>query len=207
MLTSPAGILCRRRGCRPGSVPRARRKPSDTPERTPSSSLLRFVLIFFSLIGLFSCGAQQAYFCPDEGCAQVVIDQFDAASSTLHVAIAYFTHEGIAKSLIEAKERGIDVKVVGDAWANDPSNPEAQNIEIVRELQLNGVPYRDDGNDAGTMHDKFAVIDGQVVLTGSFNYTDSADTRNNENLVVLYSKGMAAAFEDEFEKLWEIGRE
>jgi len=52
------------------------------------------------------------------------------------------------------------------------------------------------------MHHKFAVIDGKVLLTGSFNWTASAEHLNYENLLVFHSKEIADIFEKEFNRIW-----
>jgi phosphatidylserine/phosphatidylglycerophosphate/cardiolipin synthase-like enzyme len=58
-----------------------------------------------------------------------------------------------------------------------------------------------DENDA-YMHNKFMVIDGKVVLTGSYNYSKQADTQNDENLIVIEDGKVARAYEDEFNEMW-----
>ncbi len=146
---------------------------------------------------------QEALFCPADGCAERLIREIDGATGSVHVAIAYFTHADIADALIRAHERGVDVKVLGEA---DENVPGGINYDMVGLLSSAGVPYRDDSNPA-IMHDKFAIIDSGIVLTGSFNYTHAADERNNENLVVLVASRTAAAFEEEFEYLWSYGVE
>lgn len=149
------------------------------------------------------CTSQDAYFCPADGCSDRLINEMNNASKTLHVAIAYFNHDGIADAIIAAHDRGVEVKVLGEA---DESGEGGINEEVVAKLKAAGVDYRDDGNDA-LMHNKFSIIDGYVTLTGSFNYTNAADQRNNENLVVLMSEHTAGQYELEFEALWAAGVE
>jgi phosphatidylserine/phosphatidylglycerophosphate/cardiolipin synthase-like enzyme len=52
------------------------------------------------------------------------------------------------------------------------------------------------------MHHKFMVIDGEIVVTGSYNWSAAAEERNDENLVVIRDRGVAGAFEREFERIW-----
>ena len=54
------------------------------------------------------------------------------------------------------------------------------------------------------MHNKYAVIDGETVISGSFNWTKSAEYRNDENLVVINSKNLAKIYEENFKKLWNL---
>jgi len=156
--------------------------------------------LLLSLVSCAGCTQQDAFFCPNDGCADRLIDEIRASTSTTHVAIAYFSHYDIADALIEAHARGIDVKVLVEA------NTDGINDDVVKRLRSAGVPLLYDSNP-NLMHHKFTVVDGQTVLTGSFNYTYFADTENNENLVVLTSPRMAGAFEDEFMTLWSSGVE
>ena len=55
---------------------------------------------------------------------------------------------------------------------------------------------------SGLMHNKFAVIDGRTVLTGSFNWTITADTKNDENLLVITDKELAQKYVKQFNRLW-----
>ena len=53
-----------------------------------------------------------------------------------------------------------------------------------------------------TMHDKFAVIDSKIVLTGSYNWTTNGDERNRENLAIITDSAVAEQYSEEFFKLW-----
>jgi phosphatidylserine/phosphatidylglycerophosphate/cardiolipin synthase-like enzyme len=68
-------------------------------------------------------------------------------------------------------------------------------------LKSAGIPVMLDEN-AEYMHNKFMVIDGKVVLTGSYNYSKQADTQNDENLIVIVDEAAAKAYEDEFNEMW-----
>jgi len=60
--------------------------------------------------------------------------------------------------------------------------------------------YRD-GN-SGQMHHKVMIIDESIVIFGSYNFTNSAETRNDENLLVIYNKGIATQFIAEFQRVY-----
>ena len=57
------------------------------------------------------------------------------------------------------------------------------------------------------MHHKFAVVDGDVVATGSYNWTNNADFNNDENLVILHSEAVASDYAAEFLRVWDLGSE
>jgi phosphatidylserine/phosphatidylglycerophosphate/cardiolipin synthase-like enzyme len=65
----------------------------------------------------------------------------------------------------------------------------------------NGVDVRLDGNPAG-MHHKVIIIDCRTVITGSYNFSSNARTRNDENTLILHSPEIAALYEQEFERVW-----
>ncbi|MCX5712662.1 MAG: phospholipase D-like domain-containing protein, partial [Candidatus Omnitrophica bacterium] len=58
----------------------------------------------------------------------------------------------------------------------------------------------------GLMHNKFAIIDGKVLITGSFNWTPTADYKNEENLLIMSNKGLIKKYAERFEYLWDISR-
>jgi phosphatidylserine/phosphatidylglycerophosphate/cardiolipin synthase-like enzyme len=55
------------------------------------------------------------------------------------------------------------------------------------------------------MHNKYAIYDGKVLSTGSFNWTGSAERRNDENLVVIRNdRRLIELYRKNFEKLWKL---
>ncbi|VVB75612.1 Cardiolipin synthase [uncultured archaeon] len=139
----------------------------------------------------------EVFFCPQDACADKMIQHIDLAKDSIYVAIYSFTHDGIAQALVRAKERGVDVRVVFDY---DQSKISASDDEL---LQAAGIliAFR---NGPGYMHNKFMVIDNSIVATGSFNYSQNADTKNDENLVFIESAVVAQKFKTDFDHLWEV---
>ena len=52
------------------------------------------------------------------------------------------------------------------------------------------------------MHNKFCIVDDQITLTGSYNWTARADLENDENLLVIESKEIARIYKEQFNKFW-----
>ena len=52
------------------------------------------------------------------------------------------------------------------------------------------------------MHHKVMIVDESIVIFGSYNFTNSAETRNDETLLVIYNKDIAAQFMAEFQKVY-----
>lgn len=134
-------------------------------------------------------------FSPGGNCADVVIRWIQRATDSIHVLMYSFTPNEVADAVISAKNRGVDVKIVMER-----DNINAAGGEYSR-LKSAGVDIRVDSNP-NLMHDKIAIIDGHFILTGSFNWTASAETHNNENLVVLDNSTWASAFEAQFQQVY-----
>lgn len=138
------------------------------------------------------------YFSPKGGCAEQIIYWINSANSSIHVLIYSFTLSNIADALIDAKNRGIDVKVVFE------KGQISQYSQYFR-LANAGISVRNDTNP-DYMHNKVAIIDGIIVLTGSYNWSSSAENSNNENLIIIKSVDVAREYENVFIRIWEHGR-
>ncbi|GAB6077083.1 phospholipase D family nuclease [Desulfurobacterium crinifex] len=140
------------------------------------------------------------YFSPRGGCTSTVISEINRAKNHIDVAVFSFTSKSIARALIKAHNRGVRVRVIIDQGTARSKNCVGPVLEAA------GIPVRyKKGNGGGLMHHKYAVIDGKILITGSFNWTVSAEKRNDENLVVI--KGASEvidAYERNFKKLWEM---
>jgi mitochondrial cardiolipin hydrolase len=168
--------------------------------------VLTFSFCFFASAA--SAGmAVQACFSPYGKCSGQIIREITRAEKEILVAVYAFTNDEIAWALVKASQRGVKVQVVVDQEfdaTNDGSKKkflEQQRIPIRR---LSGL---DKGNGAGLMHQKFAVIDRRVVLTGSYNWTVAAENSNDENLLLFRDAGpLAEEYRKEFFRLWEKKR-
>lgn len=126
----------------------------------------------------------------------IVLQAISEARASIHVAAYSFTSKPIAVALEAAKRRGLDVDLVADLKANSRSYTAATF------LANQGVPVRFDGHYA-IMHNKFMVVDGRSVETGSFNYTEAAARKNAENALLLRNvPALAATYEREWQRLW-----
>ncbi len=150
---------------------------------------------------LAGCTSNDVCFSPDGACSELIVEELDAAGTSVHAAVYTFTDTTLRDRLLEASYRGVDVKLVMDPWSADSGN--VVNQAVYDSLEDEGVPVRWAPNPSGgIMHHKFAVIDGRMVLTGSYNWTESADTLNDENLMRITDEQLAGRFESAFEELW-----
>ena len=106
-----------------------------------------------------------------------------------------FTSKDIAMALFRAKKRGVDVRVILEEF-------QAYNRwSVYKILKDNGIPVILDKNP-GVFHHKVLIIDGKYTLTGSFNYTHSAQKYNDENFLIITSPVISKVFEKKFECYW-----
>jgi phosphatidylserine/phosphatidylglycerophosphate/cardiolipin synthase-like enzyme len=131
-----------------------------------------------------------------ERCDVLLISLINRANRSVYVAVYSFTRDSLATALISAKERGVEVRVVIER-----ERAYEQGSEYPR-LKSAGVDVRLDGNP-NSMHHKFMVIDGYVVVTGSYNWSSAAEDRNDENIVVILDRDVAQRFVQEFERIWQ----
>jgi phosphatidylserine/phosphatidylglycerophosphate/cardiolipin synthase-like enzyme len=130
-----------------------------------------------------------------ERCDDLLTGLIRGAKDRIYVAIYSFTSDRLAEALIEARNRGVDVRVVMERREANVTGSEYPRLRGA------GVEVRLDANP-GLMHHKFMVIDGEIVVTGSYNWSAAAEERNDENLVVIRDRAVAGAFEREFERIW-----
>jgi len=138
------------------------------------------------------------YFSPRGGCEDEIIHWIDQANKSIHILIYSFTLDSIGDALIRAHKRGVEVKVVFE-------EDQITRYSEYQRLKAAGIEVRNDTNPR-LMHDKVMIIDGIIVITGSYNYSRSAEEYNNENLIVILSDQVASIYEEEFQKIWRQSR-
>ncbi len=119
------------------------------------------------------------------------------AHSTLDIAIYSITKQDIVDSIITAKKRGVNVRVITDKTEAGNSY---QKVALT-DLANAGIPIKENSH-SGLMHMKVSIIDDKEVATGSYNYSESASTVNDENLVILDNPQIASQYETEFNQMW-----
>lgn len=135
----------------------------------------------------FANPAPSVAFSPNGGATDLVVHTIESAHSIARVAAYSFTSKPIAEALLADARRGVDVRVVVDK-----SNATAR-YRAATFLANQGVPVRVDYQYA-IMHDKFLVVDGESVETGSFNLTVAAESKNAENIIVLHDPAVAERY-------------
>jgi phosphatidylserine/phosphatidylglycerophosphate/cardiolipin synthase-like enzyme len=139
------------------------------------------------------------YFTPPSDVAAAVVEVIDQSQSEVLVQAYGFTHNGIAQALLRAHARGVQVKVLLDAKTVS-TNRYVTDLLVAQQISL-----RLDAGHA-IAHNKVIVVDGELVITGSFNFTNSAQTRNAENLLVLKSTELADSYKANLQNHWNHSR-
>jgi len=127
------------------------------------------------------------YFSPKGGAADAVVRALDAAKQTVFVQAYSFTNKAIAEALLHAHQRGIVVHVILDKSVIKDRYSEADFVAN------SGISVLIDAKHP-IAHNKIMIIDGEVVITGSFNFTNQAEDHNAENLLVIHDRGMAEQY-------------
>lgn len=135
----------------------------------------------------------RVFFSPNGGCSEAIIDTISNAKSEILVQAYILTSEPIAKALRGAHKRGVKVFVILDK--KQKKNGYSPATFFVNQ----GIPTYIDSVHAGA-HDKVMIIDQQTVITGSFNFSKSAETQNAENVLIIRSSDLAGLYRDNWMK-------
>ena len=129
-------------------------------------------------------GTINIYFCPHQDCEGALISFLDSAEQSIHCALFDVGLKSVQEKLLE-KQKEIEVKIVTDD-------------DYLKKFKHPFVK----ADSYGLMHNKFCVVDGKSVSTGSMNPTDNDAHKNNNNLLLIDSAIIAQNYEDEFQEMW-----
>ena len=135
-------------------------------------------------------------FSPDDPITDEIVQRLEAAQQSIEVMAFAFTSDPVADQLIAAKDRGLPVRVVMEG-----RNAKGTGSEMAK-LRGAGVDIHSDGN-CYIMHHKVIIIDDHLVITGSFNFTRSAQDQNDENVLIIDDASVAARYKEEFARVYQ----
>ncbi len=139
---------------------------------------------------------ESVYFSPGEECLQAILNNIRQARNKIRICLFTISDDRIAAELISKKRQGVSIKIITD---NDKMFDKGSDIE---KLHRAGISIRVDETD-NHMHHKFALFDSDITLTGSYNWTRSAERYNHENILITDSNKVLRQFNKEFDSLWE----
>jgi phosphatidylserine/phosphatidylglycerophosphate/cardiolipin synthase-like enzyme len=129
----------------------------------------------------------RAYFTPGHLVENAITAEIGTAKNEIRVQAYSFTNPVIVQALADAQLRGVDVILL-----LDKSN-RSQKYSAADYASHAGIPTLIDDRHA-IAHNKIMIIDGTVVITGSYNFTRAAEKRNAENIVIIESEPIAEKY-------------
>jgi phosphatidylserine/phosphatidylglycerophosphate/cardiolipin synthase-like enzyme len=135
----------------------------------------------------------KVYFSPKGGCTEAISSEIEQAKTEILVQAYSFTSTPIAKALLYAHKRGVKVQTILD------KSQKSQKYTSASFLTNSGIPTYIDEKHA-IAHNKIILIDREIVITGSFNFTKAAEEKNAENVLIIKDKGLAKVYIENWEK-------
>lgn len=152
-----------------------------------------YVCVFLLLSSLLCFPHGSVYFSPNGGCTDAIVSILAQAERSIYVQAYSFTSDPIIKALIDAHKKGLKVEIVVDKSQLNGLGSKAE------ECAKAGIPVYVDRKHQ-IAHNKIMVVDGLIVITGSFNFTQNAEKNNAENLLILDDAEYPQAYMDNFIK-------
>ena len=131
------------------------------------------------------------HFCPEDGCIDVLQGKLKDARKSILFASYSFTHPKIANELIVKSAEGVEISGIIE------KGTKYSQYQTLKSAGLNVIEHE----DRSIIHHKFFVIDGRMVMTGSFNPSRNGDERNDENVLIIHNEEVARLYASRFETL------
>lgn len=138
----------------------------------------------------------EVLFTPGDDCPRRIGSVLSNARQTMEICVFTITDDRISEEILNAHHRGVHIRIVTD---NDKANDPGSDVD---RLARAGIAVRRDLTEYH-MHHKFAVIDGRLALSGSYNWTRGAAQYNAENLLITHRPHLIGLFSAQFERLWK----
>lgn len=133
------------------------------------------------------------YFCPEDDCSKKVLRELEGANQSITFYTFSFTDKDVAQELIKKHNQGINVEGLMEITQRS----QYDQFDEMKNAGINVMWYE----KKYKLHDKVFVIDGTMVITGSYNPTENADKRNDENIIILEDKNIAEKYLERFKTL------
>lgn len=137
----------------------------------------------------------RVYFGPEDPMVERLEALVRGAKTSIDVAVFTLTDNRLSQALLDAHRQGVRVRILTD---DEKAHDKGSDVFA---LAQRDVPVRFD-HSPFHFHHKFAVFDGEVLVTGSYNWTRGADRDNRENFAVLHQPNLVRQFSENFERLW-----
>ncbi|MCA9939058.1 MAG: hypothetical protein KC418_10460 [Anaerolineales bacterium] len=138
------------------------------------------------------------YFAPEKKLAPIIAAEIAGARRDIRFMAFSFTNDEIGEAMLERADAGISVRGVFETVGADT---DYGYYPVLRDAGISNINVRLDGNSR-IMHHKVIILDNQTVIFGSFNFTDSANRQNDENVIIVHDPTFAGYFLQEFDAVW-----
>lgn len=160
-----------------------------------------FAASIFSAGATMAAASVDAGFSPEGSAQQLVLRTLDSAHESIRLMGYSFTSPEVVKSLVNARRRGVDVRMVID----QNGNRSKASIAAMNVIVNAGIPLRVNGKYK-IMHDKVIITDGRNTETGSFNFSRNAAESNSENVLVVRDvPSLAQVYLTHWQSRWDEG--
>lgn len=147
--------------------------------------------------GIISNGSIEVIFSPNQGATSAIVNAISQANQSILVSAYSFTSQIIAQALLEAKKRHVNVKIILD------KSQISQRYSSSKFFKNLGFDLKIDTKHA-IFHNKVMIIDDKTVITGSFNFTKAAETKNAENVLIIRNNPqIAKLYKQDWQKHWQ----
>jgi len=142
-------------------------------------TLVLFLGLLLAALPLEAAPTIEVYFSPHGGATEAIVKELATAKNTITIQAYSFTSVAIAKAIVEARKRGVDVLAILDK-ENETAHYSAATFLVDASIPvlIDYLPK--------IAHSKVMVIDGKDIITGSFNFTKAAEEGNVENLLIIH---------------------
>jgi phosphatidylserine/phosphatidylglycerophosphate/cardiolipin synthase-like enzyme len=130
------------------------------------------------------------------GLERSLLDLIEGATSSIDVAIYGLDRQSVVDALVDAHNGGVTVRVVGDDDA--ASGAYSSSYQQLTDAGISVVT----DSSGSIQHNKFAIVDGEIVWTGSTNLTDTGFTLNANNSIVITDTTLASVYQTEFDEMY-----
>lgn len=152
----------------------------------------RLVIAAFMALPASVSASTEVCFTPGKDCTAMLSGELGKAKKEVLIQAYYFTSESLAKAVLSARKRGVRVLVILDR------SQKSSKYSSLTFFQNQGIETLIDSSHA-IAHNKIMIIDGETVLTGSFNFTKAAQEKNAENLLIIRDRLVVDKYERNFQ--------
>jgi len=143
-------------------------------------------------------GNGKAYFSPNGNIQKRISDILFTAEKTIDIAVYSFSSEELIYPIIERANNGVKVRIIFDdlqaahKWSPDERLASVENIEVVVD------------SSKQLMHNKYVIVDSKYLITGSYNWSNNAEVKNYENIIIVNDRYLINEYKKNFNHIWSV---